>query len=977
MKRSRSMPRTSLAQGYGRGPSIPAAAALSLALAAASAAVAHPHIHGFAHDHPLAAGLAQPQEARERPLVPEMFVLDGAVREAMDVAWLTDAERATLRVFHGQWTREDLAEPRLAAMVAAEQLDADDPALNDPSVPVAMRADVLRRAGRPEAARDLVGDLESPSLAELLVHAEALADMGRHAAALEVLDRMARLAPAAMEEERAADLVALARARMLAATLEGAPSRTWQDIVSLLSRVHQQIDRLHWPALIAEAQLLAEKNRNRAAMEAYHAALALNPRSSEGWYGLGRIALRQFDFGGAGRAATQLMQLRPGHPYAALLLAEMRLIQDDPDGAADLLDDLLATYPGQRQAMALRTAAAALRYDDAELAAAMDAWDEVAPGAPQARLQAGRFLSTFRQYDEARVMLRAAIDQLPSWGEPRLLLGLMEMQTGRDDLAAAVLREAARIDPFNARLANSLALIEELQGYATIETEHFIVRYREGEDAALATMMPEHLEAMHAEIAARFDTEPDVKTIVELMPDHQRFAVRITGMPRLFTIAACTGPVIAMEVPRDGLRSKHMGPFDWIRVMRHEYAHTVTLAATDNRIPHWLTEGAAVSMEGAPRAWSDCLMLANAHAEGSLFTLDAIKWGFVRPRAPQERALAYAQSQWMLEFMTERWGEPAVAELLRQYRAGAREVDAIPAALGVDREMFYERFVAWAGEQVKSWGLDHEPSVRQLVAARGAEILREVPDEAAEGPGSTMDTMPVDGGSEGAGVSGGTGAGTTGGGPGELGPPDGGMGGDAAGGGLVDPANPDGDDRAPEASMPTRPVLDDTLLTALLNEHPNHPDLLRLDLERRLAAGEPVEGVMVTDLRFYAELRPLDPFPHRQLATAMLASDRPADAIPHLAFLDAREQRTGALARRLAELHRAEGQRPEALRAAMRAVSFDPYDAANRELAAAIAIEAGDLAVARGHVAALALLEPDRDLHLRRLEAIDRLIAGG
>jgi hypothetical protein len=94
--------------------------------------------------------------------------------------------------------------------------------------------------------------------------------------------------------------------------------------------------------------------------------------------------------------------------------------------------------------------------------------------------------------------------------------------------------------------------------------------------------------------------------VIEVMPDHERFAVRITGMPFVHTIAACTGPVIAMEVPREGPPSKHMGLFDWPRVIQHEYTHTITLGQTRNRIPHWLTEAAAVSMEPAPRSYDTC-----------------------------------------------------------------------------------------------------------------------------------------------------------------------------------------------------------------------------------------------------------------------------------------------------------------------------------------------------------------------------------
>src|SRR6185503_18890008 len=123
-----------------------------------------------------------------------------------------------------------------------------------------------------------------------------------------------------------------------------------------------------------------------------------------------------------------------------------------------------------------------------------------------------------------------------------------------------------------------------------------------GIDQVVAELMTAPLEKIHATVAGRFEHQPAQKTVIELMPDHKRFAVRITGMPWIHTLAACTGPVIAMEVPSEGTPDKHLGPFDWPRVLQHEYTHTITLSQTRNRVPHWLTEAAAVSMEGSPIA---------------------------------------------------------------------------------------------------------------------------------------------------------------------------------------------------------------------------------------------------------------------------------------------------------------------------------------------------------------------------------------
>jgi len=76
----------------------------------------------------------------------------------------------------------------------------------------------------------------------------------------------------------------------------------------------------------------------------------------------------------------------------------------------------------------------------------------------------------------------------------------------------------------------------------------------------------------------------------------------------------------------------------------------------------------------------------------------------------------------------------------------------------------------------------------------------------------------------------------------------------------------------------------------------------------------------------------------------------------------------------LARLHRDRGETEAALTRAIRAVQINPYNAPHRELAASIAIEHGELDTARMHIRALTMLEPDRPVHQRRLQAIERLM---
>src|SRR6185436_13057722 len=123
--------------------------------------------------------------------------------------------------------------------------------------------------------------------------------------------------------------------------------------------------------------------------------------------------------------------------------------------------------------------------------------------------------------------------------------------------------------------------------------------------------------------------------------------------PQIHTIAAATGRCIAMETPRDG--RGHLGTYDWVRVVRHEFTHTVTLARTNNRIPHWFTEAAAVYLELSPRDYPTCQLLAGALDNDRLFDMTEINTAFVRPRRQSDRQQAYAQGHWMYEFILQQW----------------------------------------------------------------------------------------------------------------------------------------------------------------------------------------------------------------------------------------------------------------------------------------------------------------------------------
>jgi tetratricopeptide (TPR) repeat protein len=173
---------------------------------------------------------------------------------------------------------------------------------------------------------------------------------------------------------------------------------------------------------------------------------------------------------------------------------------------------------------------------------------------------------------------------------------------------------------------------------------------------------------------------------------------------------------------------------------------------------------------------------------------------------------------------------------------------------------------------------------------------------------------------------------------------------------------------APEG-MPDEGVLD-----SLLERHPEHPELLEFKIGFALAqAEERLDAEQIALLERMISVRPSDDAPHRRLARHYLAAQTFAErarAVEHLEFLDVREINSPAYAAELADLYAKLGEHDRALAKAERAATIAPFDANQREQAARMALLAGDRAAAERHLVALTIIEPDREIHRRRLAAL-------
>lgn len=483
--------------------------------------------------------------------------------------------------------------------------------------------------------------------------------------------------------------------------------RTRHVLTEMLQQAYGRIDRAYWPARLAAAELLRQKYNNDekdGSLSDYQAALRINPHIAEAFVGMGEVLLEDWRFEEVEKHARRALEINPHEATAHHLLAKKCILERRYVEAGVHTADALAIQPNDVIALSLTAAAAACRYDAAAVAALRARVEAINPQPAIFHHLVGKALSGIRQYADSEKEFLRAIELDPTDANARTELGMMYMQWGPEDKARETLDAAWTLDPFNQRTKFTLDLLDSLHKFATHETDHFIIRYDTQRDPGLGEFIADYLEDIYEPVTADYDTPLEHKTIIEFFPTQRSFAVRITGQPWIHTVGACTGRVIALASPRNA--PELSGTYNLARVLKHEFVHTVTLAATNNRIPHWFTEGLAVYQEDSPRPFEWAELLADAVRRDRLFTLESIDWGFMRPKRPTDRQMAYAQSEWMCEFIVERFGYEQINAMLDRYRDGQTQPQVMREQLGLEMAVFDRDFREWAGRQAAGWCFD-------------------------------------------------------------------------------------------------------------------------------------------------------------------------------------------------------------------------------------------------------------------------------
>jgi len=502
-----------------------------------------------------------------------------------------------------------------------------------------------------------------------------------------------------------------------------------ETILNDLLKETLKIDPNFWPAEALAGKILLEKHNRPEALTAFSKVLAINPEAPDALVGKGEAAIQKMEYQEAESFAQRALKSNPNHPDALMLLSEISLAEGNSAKARELLGLAKKARPRNEKILGRLGALAWLDGKTAELqnlekeALSFDKKPAVF------YLEMGEVLSSRRRFTEAELRLKQAIELRPNLPEPLISLAMLSLQMGKEAEARILLEKGLKADPFHVQTANSLKVLRHLDKYETLKTEHFIFKFDALQDKALVTYMSFFMEQMFSQLNARFRFSPKGPILVEIFSNHEMFSGRTVGVPDLHTIGACTGKVITMVSPQSKTMNK---PFNWARVMRHELTHIFNLEQSQFMVPHWLTEGLAVSLEGYPRSDSWNKELKQRIQSNNLYNLGNINLGFQRPRSPIDWQMAYCQSLLYVEYLQKTHGEEASRNMLESFAKGNSTDFALEQVTKSNIASFEKGYLAYIKEITEKTLISDKPKLRSVEELRKA-IDADATDSEAQG----------------------------------------------------------------------------------------------------------------------------------------------------------------------------------------------------------------------------------------------------
>ncbi len=443
--------------------------------------------------------------------------------------------------------------------------------------------------------------------------------------------------------------------------------------------------------------LLLDRYNNEEALEAYRAALSIDPDYAPALLGVARS--QHFDHStGAIDAARKVVEIRPNDVGALVLLARLHLELEDYETSESFVDRALSVNPRSPEALTLSAALSFLRGEHEGFDARITEIRDNASGYTALFETLAEIAAQNRYYSRAERFALWAVNLNPNSWRGYALLGINRLRLGEMDSGRAALEVAFRGDPFDPRTKNALELLDVLDDYEKYRSARFVLSAHPREMRVLAPRVIEIAERAYDTFSEVYGYHPRTPLRIEFYRRHEDFSVRTTGLVGVDILGVSFGPVVALDSPSAGV----FGPVNFGSTLWHEIAHSFHLGMTNSRVPRWFSEGLAVFEERRARpGWGFDVTpgFLVAFQQGRLAPASALNQSFLRPSYPEQVVHAYFQGALLMEMIHRDHGIEAIVRMLEGYRDGHSTHDLLRQVLAMEPDALDQAFEDYVRER--------------------------------------------------------------------------------------------------------------------------------------------------------------------------------------------------------------------------------------------------------------------------------------
>ncbi|MDX1490664.1 MAG: tetratricopeptide repeat protein [Pseudohongiellaceae bacterium] len=550
-------------------------------------------------------------------------------------------------------------------------------------------AEIKRATGDIEAAlailEEVIAGNSNPPVRTLVKYGSALQFVGRPDEAFAPLTQAINRYDSGLVFE-AGEIAMVARASWLLGR--------FHDANSLFSEA-TRVDPENLEAQVLWGDLFMEKHNVADAEQSYDAALAINRRYVPALIGQAMIS-------GGDRALNFALDINPRSAPAMETMGVLLISNNRLDEGEEYLEQALEINPQAIKPLSLLAALAALeerqqRYEELEARVA-----SFSPNNPVFYSEIAEAFGNNYRFKEAVSFARQAIEADPEHWEAHTLLGSNLIRLAEEEEGRQHLELAFENDPFNVMTSNMLKVFDTLEEYATLTTEHFIVKMSENDAKILWPYMAPLLEENWRTLTEKYGFEPEAPVLIEVFERTDDFAVRSVGLPDIGPLVGiCFGKVVTLISPATLSAN-------WQEIVWHELAHVFTLQLTNNRMPRWLSEGISVWEEREARPeWGrrHGIELVRAVEYDKLLHVGSLNEGFTGANSNEDLGFAYFQSYLVVDYIAKEYGFDKLLELVKQYAEIKEESEMFNAVFGLSMDDFDAGFRSWLDRRVSEIGV--------------------------------------------------------------------------------------------------------------------------------------------------------------------------------------------------------------------------------------------------------------------------------